>query len=167
MEDSRFVRVIAPLDEAQYETFDAAIASLKTEPRSIRAANDSKVIHDATIVDGHFDDTSVTLFLSNNRTLRIFLVGGIVCWEITSLSSIDGTSGGGSNIPLELRFGSTQQTYQWDRSQLLHTLVGARLERLSAGSAWVFLDVALRPTLLFMRLIRIEDESDLLFFDPE
>jgi hypothetical protein len=166
--DIRLLLVETRPDEPAYPTFDAAIAAIEREPRAAQAERDSALLKGRIVQDAKYTDVSLTLSLSGDTFLHLFLVDGITSWSIqhdtTAPEPSEQTIGNGD---LLLQFPNMQYPYLWKRLELLRDLINKPILHIRACAAWLYLDVDNAPTLLFMRLAIRGSHKSLLFYAPE
>ncbi len=163
----KIVRVFMPSDEPTHDSFEEAVVAVQGEPRTVRAESDSQVLQGRRIEMAFCTNNIVTFVLSGNQTLRIWVDGRKVCWDVTQerYSVSPGTESYPENVLL--KFPNRHKLYQWDRRTLLNQLLNRSLQHLSASVSWLFLTVEGCPTLMFNLLVNSDSNDNLLFFGPE
>jgi hypothetical protein len=159
------LKVISSLDEPVFSAFHEAINAVRKSPRHLAARNTSKELSGAIVLDFAFGASWLDLYLSEDRSLVVYLEGGIVCWRVQKW--VEAKRHTEEQPTLELAFAHKAEPYVWDRAALLSGFVNRHIQMLSASIALCFLTVQGNPTIMFSRLEIAQNSSNLLFYDPE
>ncbi len=126
-----------------------AIGSAIINPRRAQAEQETGIIG-AVVEDARYDDSGVSLLLSNGKALDIGLRHNVPCWIVTESSVESAGPLDASDPVLILRWPSGRREI-WDRELPLRTRVGTRICLFSAG---------------FINLLLYCDEQPILCFEP-
>jgi hypothetical protein len=154
--------------EPEHTSFQTAVAASQRGSRAIAATETTHLISATIIQEVRFTDITLDLLLKNGLTLSIYLANSTVCWSLQPVVLTDEWIGPDELPPavLPLLFAHLPDPYRWKRSEVALSLEGQELIRVCAGETWMSIDVKKRPTLMFLCL-KIDDDRQLLYFDPE
>jgi hypothetical protein len=146
-----------------YRSAAEAIAAETSTTRAKRSSEDSLLIRGAIIREFMILDQEVRLSLSNDRSLHVFVVGGLVEWRISSSSDTESQNTEQRFSAMRLVWPSGAHT-AWDPATLLDSRRPFMLEKLFAGQ--IFFNVYFRAggLLQFLPLWNCSDESPFLHF---
>ena len=153
-------------DEPEYESFGNAVAAAASDQRTEKAESDTALLSGATITGAQMTDDALSLELDNGDVLRFYANGGIVEWTIVNGGDWDHLPQSVTPV-LQLSFSPNASVHSWERQRIVADRLNKKVKRISAAKAWAFLDVEGCETLMFMRLVKTKEGTDLLFYDRE
>jgi hypothetical protein len=147
----------------EHDTFAQAAAA--GERRASAGRRDTENVKDSSIVDYAYTGRVLSLILSSQKVLLIFVSESGVDWEVVEARSYDV---GECAHPAEclLRFPSGRE-YHWRWKGILDALLGKALLAVSPSETTVSLYVRDCPDLLFTALVARATGERILFFEKE
>jgi hypothetical protein len=151
--------------EPGHATFDDAVDASRQAPRTRRGRCDSESLKAVSIVSYAIDALSVTLKLSDERTLRIAIEGDVISWELgTGESPTERRDAVIHHTELRLPRG---ETISWRPMELLDSRMHKTGVALAPTETLLYLYVKGCSDLMFCQMTDLATRERFLFWDED